>query len=106
MWSSSREITSGWKSSAGASSGAAGAAARALSSLKCAEKEADEEGAGAALDTHYRYPMPPEHPLWKFPNVIFSPHISGSSLSPHFKQWAFLVWPSQAQAPTPARWRW
>ena len=40
--------------------------------------------AGAAIDTHYRYPMPPEHPLWPFPNVIFSPHISGSSLSPHF----------------------
>src|SRR5213075_2734007 len=36
--------------------------------------------AGAALDTHYQYPMPPEHPLWKFPNVIFTPHISGSSL--------------------------
>lgn len=42
--------------------------------------------AGAALDTHYHYPMPPDHPLWKFPNVIFSPHISGSSLSPHFKR--------------------
>jgi phosphoglycerate dehydrogenase-like enzyme len=42
--------------------------------------------AGAALDTHYQYPMPPEHPLWKFPNVIFTPHISGSSLSPNFKQ--------------------
>ena len=42
--------------------------------------------AGAAIDTHYRYPMPPEHPLWRFPNVIFSPHISGSSLSPHFKR--------------------
>jgi phosphoglycerate dehydrogenase-like enzyme len=42
--------------------------------------------AGAALDTHYRYPMLPEHPLWKMPNVIFSPHISGSSLSPHFKR--------------------
>lgn len=41
--------------------------------------------AGAAIDTHYHYPMPPEHPLWRFPNVIFSPHISGSSLSPHFK---------------------
>lgn len=41
--------------------------------------------AGAALDTHYRYPMPPEHPLWSFPNVIFTPHISGSSLSPNFK---------------------
>jgi phosphoglycerate dehydrogenase-like enzyme len=41
--------------------------------------------AGAALDTHYHYPMPPDHPLWKFPNVIFTPHISGSSLSPMFK---------------------
>ncbi|MEO6003180.1 MAG: D-2-hydroxyacid dehydrogenase [Opitutus sp.] len=41
--------------------------------------------AGAALDTHYHYPMPPDHPLWKFPNVIFTPHISGSSLSPNFK---------------------
>jgi len=42
--------------------------------------------AGAALDTHYQYPMPPEHPLWGFPHVIFTPHISGSSLSPHFQQ--------------------
>lgn len=41
--------------------------------------------AGAALDTHYHYPMPPGHPLWHFPNVIFTPHISGSSLSPSFK---------------------
>ena len=41
--------------------------------------------AGAALDTHYKYPMPPDHPLWRFPNVIFTPHISGSSLSPRFK---------------------
>lgn len=41
--------------------------------------------AGAALDTHYKYPMPPEHPIWRFPNVIFTPHISGSSLSPRFK---------------------
>ena len=42
--------------------------------------------AGAALDTHYHYPMPPDHPLWKMPNVIFTPHISGSSLSPNFKR--------------------
>jgi phosphoglycerate dehydrogenase-like enzyme len=39
--------------------------------------------AGAALDTHYYYPMPPDHPLWRLPNVIMTPHISGSSLSPH-----------------------
>ncbi|MEO6569521.1 MAG: hypothetical protein ABIO94_12215, partial [Opitutaceae bacterium] len=35
---------------------------------------------------HYHYPMPPDHPLWRFPNVIFTPHISGSSLSPKFKE--------------------
>jgi len=40
--------------------------------------------AGAALDTHYYYPMPADHPLWKFPNVIMTPHISGSGLSPQF----------------------
>ena len=39
---------------------------------------------GAALDTHYHYPMPPEHPLWQLPNVIMTPHISGSSGGPHF----------------------
>ncbi len=41
--------------------------------------------AGAALDTHYHYPMPEDHPLWKMPNVIMTPHISGSSLNPSFK---------------------
>lgn len=40
--------------------------------------------AGAALDTHYAYPLPPEHPLWRFPNVILTPHISGSSANPQF----------------------
>ena len=49
--------------------------------------------AGAALDTHYHYPMPPDHPLWKFSNVIFTPHISGSSLSPKFtvRLWEIFV---------------
>jgi phosphoglycerate dehydrogenase-like enzyme len=42
--------------------------------------------AGAALDTHYAYPLPPAHPLWSFPNVILTPHISGSTLSPHFHE--------------------
>lgn len=40
--------------------------------------------AGAALDTHYYYPMPPDHPLWRFPNVIMTPHISGSARGPHY----------------------
>lgn len=40
--------------------------------------------AGAALDTHYYYPMPPDHELWSMPNVIMTPHISGSSSSPRF----------------------
>ncbi len=39
---------------------------------------------GAALDTHYAYPLPPEHPLWAFPHVILTPHISGTTFSPHF----------------------
>jgi phosphoglycerate dehydrogenase-like enzyme len=50
--------------------------------------------AGAALDTHYQYPLPPEHPLWRFPNVILTPHISGSSLSPRFKE---RIWDIFAQ---------
>lgn len=40
--------------------------------------------AGAALDTHYAYPLPQEHPLWSFPHVILTPHISGTSFSPNY----------------------
>lgn len=40
--------------------------------------------AGAALDTHYVYPMPADHPLWRFPNVIMTSHISGSTGNPHY----------------------
>lgn len=49
--------------------------------------------AGAALDTHYQYPMPQEHPLWKMPNVIMTPHISGSTLGPRFPErvWDLFV---------------
>lgn len=42
--------------------------------------------AGAALDTHYQYPLPAEHPLWRMPNVILTPHIAGSSLNQRFKE--------------------
>jgi phosphoglycerate dehydrogenase-like enzyme len=49
--------------------------------------------AGAAIDTHYQYPLPPGHPLWGFPNVILTPHISGSAQSPHFldRTWDIFV---------------
>ena len=49
--------------------------------------------AGAALDTHYHYPLPSEHPLWSMPNVMLTPHISGSSLSPRFleRTWDIFV---------------
>ncbi len=49
--------------------------------------------AGAALDTHYYYPMPADHPLWRFPNVVMTPHISGSIQSPYYKErlWEIFV---------------
>jgi phosphoglycerate dehydrogenase-like enzyme len=40
--------------------------------------------AGAALDTHFAYPLPPEHRLWRMPNVILTPHVSGSDRSKDF----------------------
>ena len=48
---------------------------------------------GAALDTHYHYPLPSGHPLWTFDNVIVTPHISGSSESPFFVEriWELFV---------------
>ena len=39
---------------------------------------------GSSLDVHYAYPLPPEHPLWSMPNLISTPHISGSAGCPYF----------------------
>ena len=41
--------------------------------------------AGAALDTHFHYPLPADHPLWRFPNVILTPHISGADKSDRYR---------------------
>lgn len=35
--------------------------------------------AGAGLDVFEIEPLPAEHPLWKFPNVILTPHVGGQS---------------------------
>jgi phosphoglycerate dehydrogenase-like enzyme len=40
--------------------------------------------AGAALDTHFAYPLPAEHALWGMPNVILTPHVSGADKSRDF----------------------
>jgi phosphoglycerate dehydrogenase-like enzyme len=40
--------------------------------------------AGAAVDTHFAYPLPPEHPLWGLPNVILTPHVAGADRSRAF----------------------
>lgn len=37
--------------------------------------------AGAALDTHFAYPLPADHALRRFPNVILTPHVSGADKS-------------------------
>ncbi len=34
-------------------------------------------GADAALDTFVNEPLPADHPLWRTPNTIITPHLGG-----------------------------
>ena len=36
------------------------------------------EIAGAGLDVFETEPLPAEHPLWRFDNVIITPHLAGA----------------------------
>lgn len=47
---------------------------------------------GAALDSHYREPLTNGDPTWDLPHTIITPHISGSTLSPHYwtRVWELL----------------
>jgi len=40
--------------------------------------------AGAALDTHFSYPLPAEHPLWRMRNVILTPHLAAGGATRQF----------------------
>jgi phosphoglycerate dehydrogenase-like enzyme len=48
-----------------------------LADLTCGLRE--KLIAGAGLDVFEVEPLPPEHPLWTFENVIITPHVAGNS---------------------------
>jgi phosphoglycerate dehydrogenase-like enzyme len=47
--------------------------------------------AGAGLDVVEPEPLPPDHPLWKSPRILFTPHISSRSDLPGAARWTVAV---------------
>jgi len=43
--------------------------------------------AGAGMDVTDPEPLPEEHPLWKLPNVVVSPHVGGESAGANDRRW-------------------
>jgi phosphoglycerate dehydrogenase-like enzyme len=47
--------------------------------------------AGAGLDVTEPEPLPANHPLWRAPNVIITPHMAGSSRVKLDRMWAVML---------------
>ena len=49
------------------------------------------EIAGAGMDVFEQEPLPPEHPLWRAPNLLLTPHTAG--FGPHLdeRRWQILL---------------
>ena len=46
--------------------------------------------AGACLDVTEPEPLPPTHPLWKFPNVVITPHVASDAALTDDRSWALF----------------
>lgn len=46
--------------------------------------------AGACLDVTDPEPLPPDHPLWRFPNVVVTPHVASDAALTDARQWALF----------------
>ena len=47
------------------------------------------EIAGAGMDVFEQEPLPPEHPLWRAPNLLLTPHTAG--FGPHLDERRFQI---------------
>ena len=49
-----------------------------------AEALKEQRIASAFVDVFAQEPLPPDSPLWKIPNLVITPHVSG--FSPNYKE--------------------